>query len=70
MGEKPQSSVVKSAVCVMGDLVLAFKVELAAYLASAPFMGQLVQLARICDDPKVLQSAQWLETSLMKFRTG
>ena len=31
--EKPQSSVVKSAVCVMGDLVLAFKAELAA---SAP----------------------------------
>merc|ERR1719326_185143 len=68
--EKPQSSVVKSAVCVMGDLVLAFKAELAAYLGSAPFMGQLVQLARSCDDPKVLQDAQWLENVLMKFRTG
>jgi importin subunit beta-1 len=68
--EKPQSSVVKSAVCVMGDLVLAFKAELAAYLASAPFMGQLVQLARACEDPKVLQDAQWLEQVLLKFRTG
>jgi hypothetical protein len=51
-------------------LVLAFKAELAAYLASAPFMGQLVQLARACEDPKVLQDAQWLEQVLLKFRTG
>jgi importin subunit beta-1 len=68
--EKPQASVVKSAVCVMGDLVLAFKAELAAYLGAAPFMVQLVELARTCEDQKVLQDAQWLQNVLLKFRTG
>jgi importin subunit beta-1 len=66
--EKPTQGVVKSSVCLMGDLVIAFKAELATFLANAPFMLQLVEHAKTCEDPKVLQNAEWLKSVLMKYR--
>jgi len=62
-----QLPVIKAAVGVVGDLVLVFQTELTAYVGKAPFLVQLVQAALRSQDPKLLQSAQWLQGMLMKF---
>ncbi|CAE7224156.1 KPNB1 [Symbiodinium sp. CCMP2592] len=62
-----QLPVIKAAVGVVGDLVLVFQTELTAYVGKAPFLAQLVQAALRSQDPKLLQSAQWLQSMLMKF---
>ncbi|CAE7295630.1 KPNB1 [Symbiodinium microadriaticum] len=63
-----QLPVIKAAVGVVGDLVLVFQTELTAYVGKAPFLVQLVQAALRSQDPKLLQSAQWLQGMLMKLR--
>ncbi|CAE7405624.1 KPNB1 [Symbiodinium natans] len=62
-----QLPVIKAAVGVVGDLVLVFQTELTAHVGKAPFLSQLVQVAFRSQDPKLLQSAQWLQGMLMKF---
>lgn len=66
--EKPPQEVVKAMVGVLGDLVFVFKAEIATYLLAAPFMVQLVNLAKGCNDPTILRDAQWLESLMMKFK--
>lgn len=63
----PSLGVVKGCVCVIGDLVLVFKTELTSFLANAPFMHRLAELAKGCDDPKVHQTAEWLKGLLTKY---
>ena len=62
-----QMPVIKAAVGVVGDLILVFQTELAAYVGKAPFLSNLVQIAIRSQEPKLLQNANWLQTMLVRF---
>jgi len=60
-------SVMKAAVGVIGDLVLAFQQELAQHLGNAPFLARLVEFASRSTDPNILQTGSWLRSLLQKY---
>jgi importin subunit beta-1 len=60
-------SVMKSAVGVIGDLVMVFQHELAQYLGNAPLLARLMQYAQRSTDPGMQQTAAWMQQLLQKY---
>ncbi|KAF4735197.1 hypothetical protein FOZ63_024768 [Perkinsus olseni] len=59
----------KSALGVVGDLVMAFQQQLTSYLRDAPFLSKLVTLGSSLGgrDPQVAQTTQWLQRLFARY---
>uniref|UniRef100_A0A0G4HGA9 Importin N-terminal domain-containing protein n=1 Tax=Chromera velia CCMP2878 TaxID=1169474 RepID=A0A0G4HGA9_9ALVE len=65
--EPPNEVVLEAALNVVGDLVQAYKEELAVHVVRAPFLEKLVQDGLRADDPTVQKAAKWIKETVIRY---
>lgn len=64
------AGVMKAAIGVVGDLVMAFQQELTMHLTTAPLLQRLFEYASRSQDASLQQTAAWMNTMLQRFSQG